>query len=381
MSCRKLKVRIHFLASVFAVLTLNIGSIPEASASQVSPCLSTLLQPPRKDSGFRGLFKIRQTEYPDKPTVVESSRDQHGLIEIARIHRWGWGSNHRSPGAQDMMGNPQWILFAFGLEAAEWMGVRQLGERTMTIFDGERARNVVTTLNQQMIKMNLDPLPIQFYQLPPNVGLQDIVPYLTLFSDSGSLPISGEFNSLVHDFSYHFSSIITPPVVIKLMRIQTRFILKFVEHLSSTSLSFESQTQRDHIKRIENLLLTAQGKHIDAATALFPRLLNGEDNSFSFMLVAKFGSNCSDGKTSGEHVAEVIKSVTRRWPAGSTQEDMEIISRRLSEELEAFSNLHQNDSDFKFSFEPDAAELPETLTRRRDQVLRAIEAIKHNLNK
>ncbi|MBK9038779.1 MAG: hypothetical protein IPL83_06435 [Bdellovibrionales bacterium] len=83
-----------------------------------------------------------------------------------------------------MMGNPQWVLFAFGLEAAEWMGVRQLDEHTMTIFDGERAKNVVTALNQQMIKMNLDPLPIQFYQLPPYVGLQDIVPYLTLFSDS-----------------------------------------------------------------------------------------------------------------------------------------------------------------------------------------------------
>ncbi|MBK8201324.1 MAG: hypothetical protein IPK68_02990 [Bdellovibrionales bacterium] len=162
------------------------------------------------------------------------------------------------------------------------------------------------------------------------------------------------------------------------MRIHTRFLLKFVEHLSSISDTFKTQPQRDHLKRIENLLLTRQGKHLDAATALFPRLLNGEESSFSFMLVAKFGSHCSGGKASGVHIAEVIKSVTKAWPAGSSRKDMEIISRRLAEELEVFSKLHQDDPDFKFSFEPDAAELPETLTRRRDEVLGAIKAIKKN---
>jgi hypothetical protein len=374
-----MKIQIPFLASLLAPLILNLGGIPEASASQTGSCLAALSQPTqRKHSGFRGLFEIRQLDYHEGPSVVESSKDKDGLIQIVRIPGNGWGSNHRSPEAQNMMGNPQWVLFAFGLRAAKWMGVRMFDNNRMTIFDGERADRVVFALNQQLIKMNLDPLPIHFYQLPPGVSLQNIVPYLTLFSDSGSLPFSGEFNSLVHDFSYHFSSILTPPVVTKLMRIQTRFLLKFVEHLSSISATFETQPQRDHIKRIENLLLMRQGKHLDGATALFPMLLTGKEYSFSDRLVARFVSYCSGGKTSRVHIAEAIMSVTKDWPAGSSWKDMDIISRRLPEELDVFSKLHQDDPDFKFSFEPNAAELPETLTRRRDEVLLAIQAIKKN---
>lgn len=155
-------------ASLFAFAFLANTSISEATTlEKIQTSRVALWEPTKKQIQFVGLFDTQDIPYYHDPAIAKVDRNsQSGGITVRRIHVT-WAPNFHSPGAMDFMGSPQWIFHVFGQEAADWMGVRLVNDTTMTIFDGERARNIVHKVNEQMIKMGFEPLPINFYHYLP----------------------------------------------------------------------------------------------------------------------------------------------------------------------------------------------------------------------
>jgi hypothetical protein len=274
-----------------------------------------------KSSDFNRDFSVR---------IEPNSKNGHNGGQIYTVKRKSiqipWLSDASSHHAA-LQGDPRWFINTFGNKGAETFGFKQIDDLTLEIPDAIEISRSIDLINERMSHQRLaQPIAIHFYPSP-----QERVPvdeYLTRWAQEGSLPLAERHMSMIHDTSYHVPSILIPPRLVELSRLQTQYLLDFVKFLRER-IPFEK-----HPPSFENDIFELKMRRlsqIDEGTANTVMHLNEYSMQRKAELLKELGKVAEHGMSPADTLIQYL---------GITGKFQYII------ELEDFFAIHAHDRNF-----------------------------------
>lgn len=172
----------------------------------------------------------------------------------------------------DIQGDPRWFIGAAGEKVAKFFGFEIYDHRRMTIPTASEFQGAIDKVNRVLVAEGKEPINIKF--LADDLKSAPLSGYLKYFTNN-SLPMAKNGHHLIHDMSLHSGVIYTPPRILEAAILRTKFILSFMDFLSSETDINYSRLNKE-IRKYVKAFLT---RGIDNGTAFGNLLLIAENTS------------------------------------------------------------------------------------------------------
>ncbi len=212
----------------------------------------------------------------ETPTVdvVQEVAGQHGgkLFLIQRRDGAQWGSVNKTVGF-DPQGDPRWFIEILGPKAAAFFGFKKINSSYMTVPNQIEFNTALIKVNKALEQQGEPGIPIHFYATgnDNNVKVRD---YIEKYVNNLGIPIAQSGNHLIHDLSFHTSSIILPKEILHYKAAAVEFQMEFFKYLKEKHKNDSEETKKA-ISFYEFLFAFEATTDIDSLTGLIgPMLIN-----------------------------------------------------------------------------------------------------------
>lgn len=194
-------------------------------------------------------------DLPDYQTVqiVERVQGYHGQ-EFYRLRKldpsYPWGSRYAAR-TFDPQGDPSWGFAVFGSDLARVLGLRYDSNGDILAPTPETLNRRVARFNHFLVDHHIAPIPVSFYsQRKPRIEL-----FLRQWGRGHSVPVAADDSThTIHDISYHYSAVLLPKEIVKLLEIQANIAWHWLQTEEAEILK---EVTLEAVRRIDNISVTA----------------------------------------------------------------------------------------------------------------------------
>lgn len=230
-------MRFFFLCFIFAFSCAVFAH--ENSEPVWGPCETRLLN--EEDLlNYRIIHEISETVR----TIGEMPGSHGGKLIILekKPGKYSWYSQFSIFQGADQ-GDPRGISHTLGVELAYFFGVREISSDRMTIPDAAEINGAIKKLNKNLLSLGYKPIPIHYYE--QSIRNHKDLLFLKMFAEEKSLPFNDSGSLLVHDVSYHLSSVLLTEELLQPIVDRYKWAIKFYEFIrDNADVRFFQQMNR-----------------------------------------------------------------------------------------------------------------------------------------
>lgn len=168
----------------------------------------------------------------DRPTVEIAKVVKRGNESFYRLRLLPGETSWRSLYAQrdfDPQGDPRWPLFFLGEDLGQVFGFDGSG-RDFYAPTPETLNARIEAFNRYLKKRRIEPIPIRFY-LQPRPKIEG---FLRNWYRHTALPVAaGNDTHTMHDISFHFSSVLLPIQIVRLLQIEAGMAWEWLQRVNT----------------------------------------------------------------------------------------------------------------------------------------------------
>ena len=164
-----------------------------------------------------------------------------------------WERYFDTPGFNDVLVNPDSILYILGSENAKKFGF-ELTPNKVVLPDASELRGAILNFNKQFPDGDARRLPINFFETSnlPLTGAD----YRKRFLQGGELPMAQSGRLHFHDFTAHIGAVFMPKEIVDETRRRIRIFSEFDNYLKSKDPGLRRLVSDLYQKRTDNLIDT-----------------------------------------------------------------------------------------------------------------------------
>lgn len=188
---------------------------------EVKPEAASMGEPSKKAS--------EDSATPSRPTaIILGLKEEANFETFFRVKKLleetSWSSNY-SPRGYDPQGSAVYPIAALGLNLARVLGFSWKNRNEILVPTPATLNARIEAFNGYLMSQGIAPIPIRFYlQIVPKIEM-----FLRRWAQKAEIPIAaGLDNHTLHDLGFHLTSILLPPEIVELIRIEAALASKWL---------------------------------------------------------------------------------------------------------------------------------------------------------